>query len=407
MGGLRKLIAAHVLVLPRRRAVARRHPAVRRLLLEGLDPRRGARARHLRRDPLGLRGSSGVFLTGALHVPHALPRLLGRAERVRAGAPPPARRQGRRRPRCSGRSRCSRCSRSIGGWIQFATVLDADLELPRAVGAAARRGERDAGARVEHLRRRLRPRRHRASRGRSTRARRVAVPRVPQVQTAARAQVLVRRALRRASSTGRPCGLARALEPLDRAAADPRLARPRSRSRRSRPAAPSAACRPACSARTRSRSRAGSPSSSSSSSRCADVDSWIVTILIFLPVAGGARVLRASRSAATHVASFGAARLARRGRLLDRRARALRLLEGPAVRAAGVVVQRPERLVPRRDVRLLALARRPDRRRDGRGDRVRVPRRARPAARLLRADADADRRDRRRLHRRRTSCSST
>src|SRR5262249_46552277 len=79
------------------------------------------------------------------------------------------------------------------------------------------------------------------------------------------------------------------------------------------------------------------------------------------------------------------------------RAPTLRLLARAAVRAAGLVVQRPERLVPRRDVRLLALADRPDGGRDDGGDRVRVPGRARPPARLLRNDAAAHGRDRGRV----------
>ena len=61
------------------------------------------------------------------------------------------------------------------------------------------------------------------------------------------------------------------------------------------------------------------------------------------------------------------------------------------------VDQGPPRLVPRRRVRVLALARRPDGRRDGGRDRLRLLGRPRPPARVLRADALPHRRDRRRL----------
>src|SRR5207248_1542552 len=64
---------------------------------------------------------------------------------------------------------------------------------------------------------------------------------------------------------------------------------------------------------------------------------------------------------------------------------------------AGGVVRRAERLVPRRRVRLLALARRADRRRDGSVRRLRLLGGARAAARLLRPDALPHRRHRRRL----------
>ena len=49
MGGLRHADAVHVRRLPGRRALARRHPAVRGLLLQGPDHRLGARARRLAR----------------------------------------------------------------------------------------------------------------------------------------------------------------------------------------------------------------------------------------------------------------------------------------------------------------------------------------------------------------------
>ena len=132
------------------------------------------------------------------------------------------------------------------------------------------------------------------------------------------------------------------------------------------PARWSPASRRACCACMRSRSRAGSPFSSSSSSRCderLDRDDPDLP-----PRRGSARLLRLPRGR-KRGRIVRRARLARRGRLLDRRGDALRLRARPAVRAAGVVVQRPQRVVPRRHVRLLALARRSQRRRHGRSDR--------------------------------------
>src|SRR5207248_7042345 len=80
------------------------------------------------------------------------------------------------------------------------------------------------------------------------------------------------------------------------------------------------------------------------------------------------------------------------GRLVDRLRGPVRLLEArSAARPADELVLRPERLVPRRALRLLAVARRHDGDRNGRRDRVRVLGRPRQAARLLRADAAADR----------------
>ena len=88
---------------------------------------------------------------------------------------------------------------------------------------------------------------------------------------------------------------------------------------------------------------------------------WLTTTLILLPVAGAlARLAAAVAGACGGLA--GAARLARRGRLLDQRARPLRLRRGPPARAAARVVRRARRLVPRRPVRLLALAGRAERR---------------------------------------------
>ena len=170
-----------------------------------------------------------------LHVPHALPRLLGRAERLRARAPPPARRQGGRRPRCSGRSPCSPCSSLVGGWIQVAplwTPISNFLEVsaPPLVEAS---GTQEVVSSVFAVAFGL------VGIGVAWAiygARRAEVPRVPRVQ---------RRSSTSSGSTScttrafyKPAvWLARALEPLDRAADDPRLGdRARASARRSRAA---------------------------------------------------------------------------------------------------------------------------------------------------------------------------
>ena len=126
---------------------------------------------------------------------------------------------------------------------------------------------------------------------------------------------------------------------------------------------------------------------------------WITTTLILLPLIAGARVLDGADAAGLGRARR-AARLAVRGRLLDRGARPLRLRPR---RAPGVeprhVARGPRRLVLGRLLPgLLDLAGRPDDRGHVRFDRLRRLDGARPAARLLRPDAVPDRRDRRRLH---------
>src|SRR5207248_11592336 len=156
-----------------------------------------------------------------------------------------------------------------------------------------------------------------------------------------------------------------------------------------------AACRAGSFARTRSRSRPASPSSPSSSW-------WSGNALAGhrADSAADRRRLGGLDAAAQPVRGWldRAARLARRGRALDRLGRPLRLLQArPAARPADELDLRPERLLPRRLLRLLALARRDDGGRGRGGDRLRVLGRARAAARLLRADAAADGRPGRRL----------
>jgi NADH-quinone oxidoreductase subunit L len=77
--------AVHVRLLRDRSALAVGHPAVRGLLFEGLDPRRRARRRLVRRAALGRR--DGRHLPdGPLRLPDAVHRLLGPAVGVRARA---------------------------------------------------------------------------------------------------------------------------------------------------------------------------------------------------------------------------------------------------------------------------------------------------------------------------------
>ena len=132
-----------------------------------------------------------------------------------------------------------------------------------------------------------------------------------------------------------------------------------------------AACRPACCARTSSSSAAGWP--------CRDrlPPRQMTRLVVHLPahLAADRRRDRRVGAAALEVRDRRArrARVPPRGRHLDRAARALPFLaERRAVRAEDDVDQGLARLVPRRRVRILALARRPHRRRDGGGDRLRL-----------------------------------
>ena len=123
----------------------------------------------------------------------------------------------------------------------------------------------------------------------------------------------------------------------------------------------------------------------------------LTSILIWLPVAGALLIwlLPLSRYATGSLALLFS--LAEVGFWIEQAARFDFSRAGPADGGARELVRRPRRLVPRRRLRLLALARRPHRRRDGRVHRLRLLGRPRPLARLLRPDAAAHRRDRRRL----------
>ena len=161
MGGLRQADADHAVGDPGRRARARRHPAVRRLLLEGLDPRRRARPRAAYGYCSSRSALVGTFLTGALHVPDVLHRLRRRAVRrsSRSTSHAPRRRPGRGR-RCSCPSACSPLLAAIGGWIQFGRALGRRVtDWLDAGRRAARRGERRRRRRSRaSLRRRARAR---------------------------------------------------------------------------------------------------------------------------------------------------------------------------------------------------------------------------------------------------------
>ena len=85
MGGLRGSMPKTYHRVPDRLARPRRDPAALRLLLQGRDPRLGARERRLRPVPLRRRPGRGAA-DRALHLPPLLPRLPRRAVTARPGA---------------------------------------------------------------------------------------------------------------------------------------------------------------------------------------------------------------------------------------------------------------------------------------------------------------------------------
>ena len=164
-------------------ARARRHPAVRRLLLEGPDPRRGAR-RRLGRLPLFALGLVGTFLTGLYTFRLFFIVFRGEPTPLGARALPPPRRHGRGRSRCSASSACSACCPSIGGWIQFSP----SGRRSRTGSSRSRAplvepsGTQELVASVLAVG--ARPRRHRPSPGRCTRRGGCAVPALPELRRA-------------------------------------------------------------------------------------------------------------------------------------------------------------------------------------------------------------------------------
>ena len=123
---------------------------------------------------------------------------------------------------------------------------------------------------------------------------------------------------------------------------------------------------------------------------------WLATILIFLPLAGALFIwlLPVGRLAGSFALLFALAEI---GFWINGLVEFDFDGQGVAVRPELDLVQRPRRLVPRRLLRVLVLARRAGGRRHGRGDRVRLLGRPRAAARVLRADALPDVRRRGRL----------
>ena len=295
----------------------------------------------------------------------------------------------------------------VGGWVQIPGVWHPFTQLPRADRRVARRAERDAGVARQHARAsRSGVRRHRRRLGRLLRAH-APHPAGDGRARRARAQVLLRRALRRGLLPARRCCSRAALRDCVRAA--------RSSSARSPGSPPAhAASRSELSevqtglVRTYALAIAGSVTVLALVFVWVKMTDWLATILIFLPLAGALIVwlLPIGRVAGPDRAALRA----RRGRVLDHRADSdgLRQHLGHAeLRPAGDVVQRPRRLVPRRLLRVLVLAGRARGRRDGGCDRLRLLGRARAAARVLRADAVPDLGGRRASSPRRTCSSST
>ena len=193
MGGLRQFLPRTYVAFLIGALALTGHPAALRLLLEGLDPRLRARRRLVRAAPVRGR-HRGRVPDRPLHVPDGVPRLRRRAVRVGARALPPARTQ-----RAVGldeldgrRSRRARRSRRVD---PDRRALGAGQRLPRADGRAARRTERGAGPPCQHPRAGARARRHRRCLGRLL-GPDALDPAGPAGACSARAQVLLRRALR-------------------------------------------------------------------------------------------------------------------------------------------------------------------------------------------------------------------
>src|SRR5436190_1770838 len=182
--------------VPHRLARARGRAAVRRLLLEGLDHRRGVPRPLVRGDLLGRRARRDVP-DRPLHLPALLHRLPRRAECLRTRAPPRARRRGPDDDAGAGLDPRRALRRRRVDPVRAA--LAPPHQLARAGGADARRGRAQELGRSPGVgaRRRARARRHRGGLPR-VRAppRRGAEP--ARRAARARAQALLRRGLRHA-----------------------------------------------------------------------------------------------------------------------------------------------------------------------------------------------------------------
>ena len=255
--------AVDEVVLPRRRARARRHPAVRRLLLEGPDHRR--RRSH---DGTGtavvfwLCGLAGAFLTGLYTFrlwfivfpgePSAFVREHHHAHHGTGRAVDDAR-----------AGRVLAVLATFGGWIQFPPHWEPITELARSRSrrrSPAAVPTNDAGDASRPIVAVLaRPRRHRRSPGRSTPRTRLAIPKMPcrparcsstsSTSTSSYDRIFYTPAAAIAdASAARVRGARRSSRPA-----------PTSARRRSTPAESSGGSRPACSARTSSSSPPARP----------------------------------------------------------------------------------------------------------------------------------------------------
>ena len=367
------------------------------LLLEGLDPRLGAGLRRLRAAALRRRARRGA--ADRASTPSASSSSSSSASRRRSCSEhdhgPGAQRGAVDDDRA--RRACSPCSRSIGGWVQIAGVWHPFGEWldPIAVG-------REHLALVEptvtqdcgHERDRRRPRRARdlASPGCST----------APASGRCRGWPPCRRrsstssgstSSTTSSSTGPPssspaCFARGVEEPLIGGSIDGRHARrPRGRRRARR-----GADRLPPHVRARDRRRGRRPR------RRLHLGA-MTTALIAPPARRRARRVAAAAARARGRRARAARRPRRGGALGRSRSRASTSTEGLAAAGPAELVQRPRRLLPRRLLRLLALARRPHRRRLRGRDRLRALGRPRARPRVLRAAALPDGRDRRRLHR--------
>ena len=158
MGGLGTADAVHDVAVPRRRARARRHPAVRRLLLEGPDHRGRARARRLvrrgalrgraspaRSSPASTRSGSSSSSSAASRAPFVRSTTTAHGHGTKGSLA------------MLSRSASLAVLAIVGGWLQFADFWDRHRRWLDPVAEPARRGERDAGGGHDHPRGRARP----------------------------------------------------------------------------------------------------------------------------------------------------------------------------------------------------------------------------------------------------------
>ena len=333
MGGLRQADAVHVRRVPGRRARARRasRPSPASSRRTRSSPRRSPRARY---------GAIALGRRDRRRVPDRRSTRSACSSSSSAASRPPscsehlphARRQGHALGADDGRAgrRASPCSRSSAAGSSSPTVWTPSRTGSTRSAPAARRGDaaRRSSSRASVARR------ARRSSGSAIAwaiyaARRVAAPRVPRRADACSSTSSTSTSSTTRSSTGPRC-CSRVALPLRRAAAR-RSARSASSSRAlarpGRPRPPPDGPRPHLRARDR---RRRSPSSPSSSWRCAE-HGWLTTVLILLPVAGALLALASLPGRRAFAVGLDARSSSRSSRsALDRRGRAVRLLEAPA-----------------------------------------------------------------------------